>query len=88
MSKNTVMLSNEAALREGNARAVWKRELTLEYFRNVKYNINQVAPFDHRDMYSLIPLLVDISSVANEPEDVKKEYFLAKEEHPHLKEVH
>ena len=78
MVKNTVMFSNEAALREGNARAAWKQRLTVEYFKNVKYNLPKVAPFDYRDIYTLVPLLVDISSVAKESEEIQREYFLAK----------
>ena len=79
MPKNTKMISNEDALRRGHARALWKRNMTLDYFNNqVKYKINQVVPFDHRDIFSLVPLLIDISSVANQPDEIKKEYFLAK----------
>lgn len=71
------MLSNESALREGYARAAWKRNICLEYFRNVKYKVSAITPFDDRDLYSLIPLLVDISSVVDRPEEEKKAYFLA-----------
>ena len=77
MAKNNVMLSNETALRRGAARAAWKRNITYDYFSNVKYDL-KALPFDHRDLNSLIPLLVDISSVANESEEIQKEYFMAK----------
>lgn len=73
---NTNMLSNESALREGYARAAWKRNICLEYFRNVKYKVSAITPFDDRDLHSLIPLLVDISSVVDRPEEEKKAYFL------------
>ena len=77
MPKNTNMLSNESALREGFARAAWKRQICLEYFRKVSYNVSEITPFDERDLHSLIPLLVDISSVIDKSEDEKKAYFLA-----------
>ena len=79
MPKNTKMLSNTDALRRGNARAAWKRQLCLDYFSNqVNYKISNVVQFDDRDIHALIPLLVDISSVANESEEIQKEYFYAK----------
>ena len=74
---NNVMLSNKTALSRGAARAAWKRNITYDYFKNVKYDL-KALPFDHRDLNSLIPLLVDISSVANESEELQKEYFMAK----------
>lgn len=77
MPKNTVMLSNEAALREGFERAAWKRNLCLQYFNNVTYNLAAISPFDDRDLFSLIPLLVDISSVADKSDDEKKAYFIS-----------
>ena len=77
MPENTIMISNEAALREGFARAAWKRNICLEYFRNVNYKVSAITPFDDRDLHSLIPLLVDISSVIDKSEDEKKAYFLA-----------
>ena len=35
---NTVMFSNEAALKRGNAIAAWKTKATLEYFRSPKFS--------------------------------------------------
>ena len=48
-NKNIKMLSNEEALREGIERALWKIEFGSNYFHKiVKYDINEVAFFDHR----------------------------------------
>ena len=78
MPKNTKMLSNEEALREGIDRALWKIELGSNYFhKTVKYDINKVAFFDHREAPTVAALLIDISSVADKPEDVKRKFYLA-----------
>ena len=77
MPKNEIF-SNEEALKRGKERAKWKINTTLEYFKNTTYKKDSSIGFDFRDMYSLIPLLIDISEVANSSEDVKKEFFISK----------
>ena len=79
MPKNTVMLSNKVALEAGIDRAAWKLELGAEYFFNmVTYDVTKLDFFDHRELRTIAAMLIDISSVANEPEDVKREYYIAK----------
>lgn len=78
MPKNPNILSNEEALRQANARVVWKRALTAAYFKGVDYELSKVVPFDDRDMYTLAPLLIDISSVEGRPESEKIDYFREK----------
>ena len=77
MPKNTKMFSNTEALQRGNDRAKWKQEMTLNYFRGANYRKETGFGFDFRDMYSLIPLIVDMSSVIDQPEEVQKEYFIS-----------
>lgn len=90
---NTVMFSNEAALKRGNAIAAWKTKATLEYFRSPKFldkNAISNSKFDFRDMYTLIPLIIDTSSVDNQTEETRSAYFLAeleKIEHAFVKTV-
>ena len=75
MPNNTVMLSNYNALKEGNERAAWKLKKTWDYFSNVNYKVSDIKEFDYRDTFSLCTLLIDISEVMNQPENVKEEYF-------------
>ena len=75
--KNTKMFSNREALEAGIQRALWKIELGKEYFHEiVKYKIKDVAFFDHREAPTVAALLIDISSVADQPEDVKRKFYL------------
>ena len=75
--KNTKMFSNREALEAGIQRALWKIELGKEYFYNkVKYKIADKAFFDHREAPTVAALLIDISSVADQPEDVKRKFYL------------
>ena len=77
-NKNIKMLSNEEALREGIERALWKIEFGSNYFhKTVKYDINKVAFFDHREAATVAALLIDISAVADKPDDVKKKFYLS-----------
>ena len=77
-NKNIKMLSNEEALREGIERALWKIEFGSNYFhKTVKYDINKVAFFDHREAATVAALLIDISEVADKPDDVKREFYLS-----------
>lgn len=79
MPKNNVMISNKAALEAGIDRAAWKLEMGAEYFFNtVKYDISKLGFFDHRELRTVAAMLIDISPVANESEDVKREYYLGK----------
>ena len=79
MPKNPVMLSNKVALEAGIDRAAWKLELGAKYFfEMVEYDIKKLDFFDHRELRTVAAMLIDISSVANETEDVKKEYYIAK----------
>ena len=75
MPKNPVMLSNYDALKEGNERAAWKLQKTWDYFSNVTYKISDIKEFDYRDTFSLCTLLIDISEVMDQSEEVKEEYF-------------
>ena len=75
MPKNNVMLSNYDALKEGNERTAWKLNKTWEYFENVNYKVSDIKGFDYRDTFSLCTLLIDISGVMDQSEDVKEEYF-------------
>ena len=75
--KNTKMFSNREALVEGIQRALWKIELGKKYFNEiVNYKIKDVAFFDHREAPTVAALLIDISSVADKPEDVKRKFYL------------
>ena len=74
---NNNIFSNTEALRRGNERAQWKQRMTLEYFRNANYRKDAGFGFDFRDMYAIIPLFIDISSVVDRPEEEKKEYFIS-----------
>ena len=76
--KNTKMFSNREALEAGIQRALWKIEIGKDYFYNtVKYKIADEAFFDHREAHTVAALLIDISSVADQPENVKKDFYLA-----------
>ena len=79
---NTQIFSNQEALQTGNNRAMWKLQTTLEYFDETEYSKDNSLGFDFRDMYTLIPLIIDISEVDNEPEENKKAYYIN-----HLKEI-
>lgn len=78
---NTVMFSNEQALRRGIERAAWKVRMGNEYFLEVKekkkYNLEKKCFFDPREAETVAALFIDISSVANAPEDVKKAYYIS-----------
>ena len=74
---NNVRFSNGEALRRGFERAKWKQDLTLEYFKNANYRKEIGFGFDFRDMYSVIPLIIDISGVWDRSEEEKKEYFIS-----------
>ena len=75
--KNTKMLSNREALEAGIQRALWKIELGKKYFHEiVKYKIKEVAFFDHREAPTVAALLIDISSVADQPEEIKRKFYL------------
>ena len=74
---NNVRFSNSEALRRGFERAKWKQEATLEYFKNANYRKEIGFSFDFRDMYSVIPLIIDISGVWDRSEEEKKEYFIS-----------
>ena len=79
MPKNTNMLSNKVALEAGIDRAAWKLELGAEYFfKEVTYDVAKLDFFDHREIRTIAAMLIDISSVANETEDVKREYYIGK----------
>ena len=73
---NTQIFSNQEALQTGNNRAAWKLQTTLDYFAETKYSKDNSRGFDFRDMYTLIPLIIDISEVDNAPEETKKEYYI------------
>ena len=72
---NEVMFSNEEALRRGIERAKWKIDTAIEYFDSLKYDYKKKVFFDHRETQTIAALLIDISSVANAPEEVKKAYY-------------
>ena len=72
---NPVMFSNEEALRRGIERADWKIQTAIEYFNSLKYDYKKKVFFDHRETHTIAALLIDISSVANAPEEVKKAYY-------------
>lgn len=76
---NPVMFSNEQALRRGIERAAWKVKMGNEYFEEVKkkYNLEKKCFFDKREAETVAALFIDISSVANAPEDVKKAYYIS-----------
>ena len=75
--KNTKMFSNREALEAGIQRALWKIELGKKYFNEiVNYKIKDVAFFDHREAPTVAALLIDISSVADQPEEVKRKFYL------------
>ena len=75
---NEVMFSNEQALRRGIERAKWKIDTAIEYFeKEVKYDYKKKCFFDHREVHTIAALFIDISSVANAPEDVKKAYYIS-----------
>lgn len=80
--KNTKMFSNVEALREGARRAAWKSQKTREYFSKAAYRLDRAVNFDHRDVYSMGVLLIDISSVANASDSEQLTYFESK-----LKEI-
>ena len=73
---NTQIFSNQDALQIGNNRAAWKLQTTLDYFAETTYSKDNSRGFDFRDMYSLIPLIIDISEVDNESEETKKAYYI------------
>lgn len=75
MPRNPVMLSNEEAWREGLERAAWKRRMAMKYFAEVDYKVEKITEYDHRDLYSLATLLIDITPVANASEEEKIAYF-------------
>lgn len=75
MPKNTTMFSNQAAFEEGYNRVIWKNNLVNEYFKNINYSLDKASAFDHREIIRLISLIVDMSVVANEPENLQREYF-------------
>ena len=75
MPKNSVMLSNDEAFREGLERAAWKRRMAMKYFDNVNYDVYKITEYDYRDLFSMATLLIDITPVANASEDVKLAYF-------------
>lgn len=75
MPRNPVMLSNDEAFREGLERAAWKRRMAMKYFAEVNYKVEKITEYDHRDLYSLATLLIDITPVANASEDEKIAYF-------------
>lgn len=72
---NPVMFSNEEALRRGIERADWKIQTAIEYFNSQNYDYKKKVFFDHRETQTIAALLIDISSVANAPEEVKKAYY-------------
>ncbi len=75
---NTVMFSNEEALRRGIERADWKIKTAMKYFeKEVKYDYQKKCFFDHREIQTIAALFIDISSVANAPEEVKKAYYIS-----------
>ena len=71
---NPVMFSNQEALLEGHRRAAWKMEQTQKFFADYKKPDN--VKFDFRDMYTLLPFLVDMNGMITESEDMQSEYFL------------
>ena len=76
--KNTKMLSNKKALEAGVNRAMWKIEMGQKYFNGtVKYKIQDVTFFDHREAATVAALLIDISSVANESDTEKEKFYIA-----------
>ena len=74
---NTKMLSNTTAFRNAYNRVAWRREFTMNYFNNVNYQLDQVSDFDHRDTFSLIPLLIDMSEVIDKPQQEQEAYYEA-----------
>lgn len=74
---NTVMFSNEQALTRGIERAAWKINMAIEYFNSLDYDYKKKVFFDHRETHTIAALLIDISSVANASEDVKKAYYIS-----------
>ena len=75
---NPVMFSNEQALRRGIERADWKIKTAMKYFeKEVKYDYQEKCFFDHREIHTIAALFIDISSVANAPEEVKKAYYIS-----------
>ena len=80
--RNNVKFSNAEALERGRQLASWKNRVTMEYFESTTYPKDKGFSFDFRDMYSIIPLMIDTNEILAQPESEQKEFFLTK-----LKEI-
>ena len=77
--KNTVMVSNREALEAGINRAAWKLKMGAKYFfEMVDYDVSKVDFFDHRELRTVTAMLIDISSVENESDEVKEKFYISK----------